>query len=344
MAGLIVLAGLSCKLASPGVADTAEPEHTSPAAVESPTASEIVPSSTDAVDTPTAAPTSTISAVGAGEVRQLTVSPAVDQQPAWSQDGSSLAFASNRAGGFDIYTLILETGELARRTDHQGDDLHPSWSPDSNWIAFESHRLGVPKVFVMNVKAGMDPISISGTTGVIQTGKPEYSRASADLELGRLILHEYRYEDRVGLHLLMDGGAWYGGHDDAYETLGVPLDPTWPPNGEWFAFVAEVEEAGNQDIYRVPRTGRAVLRLTEDPGADVQPHWSPDGNWIAFASDRDGDMDIYVIRVDGSGLTQLTDSPGYDGEPNWSPSGDRLAFVSDRRGSKDVYMMELSLE
>lgn len=50
-----------------------------------------------------------------------------ERHPAWSPDGSRIAFASNADGDFEIYTMNPAGGELARLTDNDVDDTMPVW-------------------------------------------------------------------------------------------------------------------------------------------------------------------------------------------------------------------------
>ena len=85
--------------------------------------------------------------------RNLTAgSSRVNLEPAWSPDGTKIAFASDRdgaspgSGSFfglpvsDIYVLDLATGALTRLTTHPDADVYPAWSPDGTKIAFTSAR------------------------------------------------------------------------------------------------------------------------------------------------------------------------------------------------------------
>lgn len=61
--------------------------------------------------------------------------------PAWSPDGSQIAFLSNRAEGWDLYTMRATGGEATRLTSGATAD-DPAWSPDGQWIAVErNHRI-----------------------------------------------------------------------------------------------------------------------------------------------------------------------------------------------------------
>ena len=63
--------------------------------------------------------------------------------PTWSPDGQSIAFLSNRAEGWDLYTMPASGGEATRLTSGATAE-DPTWSPDGRWIAIErNHRIEI---------------------------------------------------------------------------------------------------------------------------------------------------------------------------------------------------------
>ncbi len=70
--------------------------------------------------------------------------------PAWSPDGSKLAFTSNRDGNPEIYVMNRDGSGLRRMTNNPSIDVTPTWSPNGNQIAWVSDRTGSPKIYVMN--------------------------------------------------------------------------------------------------------------------------------------------------------------------------------------------------
>ncbi|MFN8573514.1 MAG: S9 family peptidase [Gemmatimonadaceae bacterium] len=75
---------------------------------------------------------------------QLTSGPYDDANPAWSPDGSRIAFVSERSGdpdrlnNADIFVIEARAGAQVRQltTFNGPDGGRPAWSPDGKWIAY----------------------------------------------------------------------------------------------------------------------------------------------------------------------------------------------------------------
>ena len=81
---------------------------------------------------------------------RLTDNPASDIVPAWSPDGTKIAFASRRDGNPEVYVMDADGSNPTRLTDNPTFDGVPAWSPDGTKIAFASGRDGNPEVYVMD--------------------------------------------------------------------------------------------------------------------------------------------------------------------------------------------------
>ncbi len=71
-----------------------------------------------------------------------------DTDPAWLSDGK-LAFASRRAGNFDIYS-----GTLANVSNSRTQEYDPTWA-NNGQLAFVSSGEGNPEIYALDLNSGM---------------------------------------------------------------------------------------------------------------------------------------------------------------------------------------------
>jgi|CXWL01.1.fsa_nt_gi Tol biopolymer transport system component len=70
------------------------------------------------------------------ELTNLTNNLATDMSPAWSPEGTRIAFTSDRSGDTDIYVMNADGSSLSRLTNDRGYEDYFSWSPDGQRIVY----------------------------------------------------------------------------------------------------------------------------------------------------------------------------------------------------------------
>lgn len=75
-----------------------------------------------------------------GAVRQVASFPRHNGAPAFSPDGSKLAFALSKTGSLNLYVMDLASGQIRQVTDGRSNNTEPTWFPDSQNLAFTLTR------------------------------------------------------------------------------------------------------------------------------------------------------------------------------------------------------------
>ena len=109
---------------------------------------------------------------GSGQTN-LTNHVGGDFSPAWSPDGSQIAFHSDRDGGnTEIYVMKADGTNQRNLSKNAAADTFPAWSPEGGRIAFVSDRDANPEIYVMDV-GGFNQTRI--TTNAVGDFDPAWS-------------------------------------------------------------------------------------------------------------------------------------------------------------------------
>lgn len=183
--------------------------------------------------------------------------------PAWSPDGKTIAFASDRNDDAEIY-LVDADGANPRNLTWRGmtAEITPAWSPDGKQLVFASQRGKHFQILVMD-RFGRDQRAI--TDGSFDCHYPAWSPD------GRRIAFTGDRNGNFDLYLIdIDGGNLARlTDDDAWNG-----QPAWSPDGARLAFTSTRDGSG--DIWIMDVATRQARNVTQTPDEDERfPAWVP---------------------------------------------------------------------
>jgi Tol biopolymer transport system component len=297
------------------------------------------------------------------DIVQLTDNDALDLSPAWSPDGTRIAWLSEGGGQRDVWIMNADGSNPVQITDSGAIEFALAWSPDGTQLAINaSSDTGNALLYVLTT-GGEERLMIDAAPGNV-SWSPDGTKLAFVM-----------YGDHPEEVAIMDM---------ATGEIARPLQgwnssrPSWSPDGSVIAFAASVTPDGREPgLFVMKADGSEIVSLKSGfnvtsvafsptgeniaiydwnneppdgvPQADVyditlngaltpittvyEPlgmDWSADGQYLVFASKgSDGNTGIYVAKRDGSGMGQISEAGVNAISPDWSPLPPGVAIVPE---------------
>ncbi|NTV36709.1 MAG: protein kinase, partial [Anaerolineaceae bacterium] len=236
-------------------------------------------------------------------LRQLTNTLNGACQPAFSPDGTKLAFVSpclkrgDKYPGANIYIQDILTDKVEKMANGSPEgDYDPDFSPDGKKLAFTSQRTGKEHVFVINLETNV----IEEISNSIQADyNPVWDPSGKNLAI-------VRQSTSMQIWILPTNGqqAWQFSRSGDFNNY----NPIWSSDGLFILYGQTSASGGMPALVRRNYDDRENSKETRIPSAiSNQPAYpirdasiSPDGKWLVYESWPDGNNhDIYVMDIEG---------------------------------------------
>jgi TolB protein len=224
--------------------------------------------------------------------------------PAWSANGTQLAYVSFESRKPVVYVHDVATGKRRLVANFRGSNSAPAWSPDGRTLAVTLSRDGGSQLYTISPNGG-EPHRLTQSAGI--DTEPVYSPD------GRSI---YFVSDRGGAPQIYRMPAAGGNPERVTFTGSYNISPAVSPDGRWLAYISRINGAFKLQVMEL---GSNTVSSITDTTADESPSFAPNGRLIVYATRQNGREALMTTTLDGKIKARLAGQGGDIREPDWGP-------------------------
>jgi TolB protein len=224
--------------------------------------------------------------------------------PAWSPDGSRLAYVSFENKKPVVYVHSLASGQRIVVANFKGSNSAPAWSPDGRKLAVVLSKEGGSQIFTVNAD-GSGVQRLTSEAGI--NTEPYFSADGQSI---------YFTSDRGGSPQIYRTGASGGDAQRVTFEGSYNVSPRVSPDGKTLAFISRRESGFRLAVMDL--ASKQVQILT-DSYKDESPSFAPNGRMILIATETGGRGVLSAVSVDGRIKQRLSIQAGDVREPAWGP-------------------------
>ncbi len=223
--------------------------------------------------------------------------------PAWSPDGSRLAYVSFEAKKPVVYVHNLASGQRNVAANFKGSNSAPAWSPDGRRLAVVLTKDGQSQLYSVNADgSGVQRLASSSGIDTEPSWSPD----------GMI----YFTSDRGGSPQIYRVPAGGGDAQRVAFEGSYNVSPRPSPDGKSLVYVSR--NGGRFQVTLLDLASRQTQILT-DSSKDESPSFAPNGRMVLYATEIGGRGVLAAVSSDGRVKQRLSVQSGDVREPAWGP-------------------------